>query len=110
MPQAHFDASVESPHLDVILDVGHPLANRVVDGFIKVGGVILFILFSLIARKPIPCQALEILPEIIYIYIYLYPVCSLVVLCGLSLIGVCMEQIGFVHGATQEAYRLVLKG
>jgi hypothetical protein len=41
MPQAHFDASVESPHLDVILDVGHPLANRVVDGFIKVGGVIL---------------------------------------------------------------------
>jgi hypothetical protein len=56
MPQAHFDASVESPHLDVILDVGHPLANRVVDGFIKVGGV------------------------------------------------------GFVHGATQEAYRLVLKG
>jgi hypothetical protein len=55
MPQAHFDASVESPHLDVILDVGHPLANRVVDGFIKVGGV------------------------------------------------------GFVHGATQEAYRLLLK-
>jgi len=49
-------------------------------------------------------------PGDIYIYIYLYPVSSLVVLCGLSLIGVCMEQVGFVHGATQEAYRLVLKG
>jgi hypothetical protein len=109
MPQAHFDASVESPHLDVILDVGHPLANRVVDGFIKVGGVIL-LCSSLLARKPIPCQAMAILPEI-FTYISIYIQCAAwLYLCGLCLIGVCMEQVGFVHGATQEAYRLVLKG
>jgi hypothetical protein len=40
MPQAHFDATVESPHLDVLVDLGNPFLNRVFDGFVKVGGVI----------------------------------------------------------------------
>ncbi|KAH9302508.1 hypothetical protein KI387_014091, partial [Taxus chinensis] len=29
----------KSPNVDVLVDLGHPLVNRVVDGFIKVGGV-----------------------------------------------------------------------
>jgi hypothetical protein len=39
MPQAHFDATVESPHVDVLVDLGNPFLNRVFDGFVKVGGV-----------------------------------------------------------------------
>jgi hypothetical protein len=46
MPQAHFDATVESPHLDVLVDLGNPFLNRVFDGFVKVAGVrnIMFLL------------------------------------------------------------------
>lgn len=32
-------AAVEKPNLDVIVDLGHPLLNSSVDGFLKVGGV-----------------------------------------------------------------------
>jgi hypothetical protein len=39
MPRAHLNASVETPNVDVLVDLGHPLLNRVFDGFVKVGGV-----------------------------------------------------------------------
>lgn len=39
MVRSRFSASVESPKVDVIVDLGHPLLNYSVDGFLKVGGV-----------------------------------------------------------------------
>ena len=39
MPRARVNASYETPTVDVLVDLGHPLLNRVVDGFVKVGGV-----------------------------------------------------------------------
>ncbi|KAJ7537693.1 hypothetical protein O6H91_11G017400 [Diphasiastrum complanatum] len=39
MSQARLHFNDESPKVDVLVDMGHPLLNRVVDGFIKVGGV-----------------------------------------------------------------------
>ena len=39
MASAHVNASIDTPHVDVLVDLGHPLLNRVVDGFVKVGGV-----------------------------------------------------------------------
>ncbi|KAG0569139.1 hypothetical protein M758_6G063500 [Ceratodon purpureus] len=39
MVRSRLSASVESPNLDVIVDLGHPLLNTSVDGFLKVGGV-----------------------------------------------------------------------
>jgi len=39
MARAHVNASIDTPHVDVLVDLGHPLLNRVVDGFVKVGGV-----------------------------------------------------------------------
>lgn len=41
MVRAHVDATLQTPHphADFLVDLGHPLLNRVVDGFVKVGGV-----------------------------------------------------------------------
>eukprot|EP00246_Nothoceros_aenigmaticus_P017307 TRINITY_DN838_c0_g1_i1.p1 TRINITY_DN838_c0_g1~~TRINITY_DN838_c0_g1_i1.p1 ORF type:complete len:149 (+),score=21.82 TRINITY_DN838_c0_g1_i1:120-566(+) len=39
MPHAKISASADSPTVDVLVDLGHPLLNRMVDGFVKVGGV-----------------------------------------------------------------------
>ncbi|KAI5078900.1 hypothetical protein GOP47_0006571 [Adiantum capillus-veneris] len=39
MPRARVNANFDSPNVDVMVDMGHPLLNRVVDGFLKVGGV-----------------------------------------------------------------------
>lgn len=39
MVKAYVDASFERPQVDFLVDLGHPLLNRVVDGFVKVGGV-----------------------------------------------------------------------
>ena len=41
MAKAEFDATIRTPHahVDFLVDLGHPLLNRVVDGFVKVGGV-----------------------------------------------------------------------
>ncbi|EFJ27534.1 hypothetical protein SELMODRAFT_441602 [Selaginella moellendorffii] len=38
MPQARVNTSFDGPNVDVLIDMGHPLLNRIVDGFIKVGG------------------------------------------------------------------------
>ncbi|BBN13763.1 hypothetical protein MPTK1_6g06100 [Marchantia polymorpha subsp. ruderalis] len=37
--KANIDAGIENPKRNVIVDFGHPLINRVFDGFVKVGGV-----------------------------------------------------------------------
>jgi hypothetical protein len=39
MVRSRLSASVEAPTVDVIIDVGHPLPNYALDGFLKVGGV-----------------------------------------------------------------------
>lgn len=39
MAQASVSASIQAPSVDVMVDLGNPLLNRVVDGFIKVGGI-----------------------------------------------------------------------
>lgn len=39
MPRGRVSAYVRSPTVDVIIDTGHPLLNRTVDGFLKIGGV-----------------------------------------------------------------------
>ncbi|XP_073385181.1 outer envelope pore protein 16, chloroplastic isoform X1 [Physcomitrium patens] len=39
MVRSRLSAAVEKPNLDVIVDLGHPLLNSSVDGFLKVGGV-----------------------------------------------------------------------
>jgi len=39
MVRSKFSASLDAPKVDVIVDVGHPLLNVSVDGFLKVGGV-----------------------------------------------------------------------
>jgi hypothetical protein len=39
MVRSRLSASVEDPSLNVIVDLGHPLANTSVDGFLKVGAV-----------------------------------------------------------------------
>lgn len=39
MSRAHVNASFEPAHVDFLVDLGHPMLNRVVDGFVKVGGV-----------------------------------------------------------------------
>ncbi|KAG6557648.1 hypothetical protein Mapa_000929 [Marchantia paleacea] len=39
MPKARINAQMDAPQIDVLVDLGHPLLNRVFDGFVKVGGV-----------------------------------------------------------------------
>ncbi|MCO5562661.1 hypothetical protein L7F22_016289 [Adiantum nelumboides] len=39
MPEARVNTDFETPNVDVLIDLGHPLLNRMVDGFVKVGGV-----------------------------------------------------------------------
>lgn len=39
MPKARVNAQIDTPTVDVLVDMGHPLLNRIVDGFVKVGGV-----------------------------------------------------------------------
>ncbi|KAL2643957.1 hypothetical protein R1flu_011544 [Riccia fluitans] len=39
MVKARVNAQMDAPQLDVLVDLGHPLLNRVFDGFVKVGGV-----------------------------------------------------------------------
>lgn len=39
MPHARVSARVQSPTVNVIVDMGHPFLNRTVDGFFKIGGV-----------------------------------------------------------------------
>jgi hypothetical protein len=43
MVRSRLSASVEAPTVDVIIDVGHPLPNYALDGFLKVGGVYLHV-------------------------------------------------------------------
>jgi hypothetical protein len=37
MPHGRFAASFDSPSVDVIVDLGNPVLNYTLDGFIKVG-------------------------------------------------------------------------
>ncbi|KAJ7537734.1 hypothetical protein O6H91_11G019300 [Diphasiastrum complanatum] len=39
MPQARVSGTVRSPSVNVFIDMGHPLLNRTVDGFLKLGAV-----------------------------------------------------------------------
>ncbi|CAM6101616.1 unnamed protein product [Calypogeia fissa] len=39
MPNARVDASLGKPQVEVLVDIGHPILNRVFDGFVKVAGV-----------------------------------------------------------------------
>lgn len=39
MPRACVNGHLDTPSVDVLVDMGQPLLNRVVDGFLKVGGV-----------------------------------------------------------------------
>ncbi|XP_026423889.1 outer envelope pore protein 16, chloroplastic-like [Papaver somniferum] len=39
MPSSSFSGSVSSPKVDVAIDMGHPLLNHTVDGFLKIGAV-----------------------------------------------------------------------
>ncbi|XP_065877066.1 outer envelope pore protein 16, chloroplastic [Euphorbia lathyris] len=39
MPSSRFGASLSSPKLDVAIDMGNPLLNLTVDGFLKIGTV-----------------------------------------------------------------------
>lgn len=39
MPEARVYANVDKNNVEFLIDLGHPLLNRVVDGFVKVGGV-----------------------------------------------------------------------
>ncbi|WCJ20586.1 Outer envelope pore protein 16-1 chloroplastic [Euphorbia peplus] len=39
MPHSRFGASLSSPKVDVAIDMGHPLLNHTVDGFLKIGTV-----------------------------------------------------------------------
>ncbi|CAM6125489.1 unnamed protein product [Calypogeia fissa] len=39
MTGARIDASLEKPQVDVLVDLGHPLPNRVFDAVVKCGGV-----------------------------------------------------------------------
>jgi len=52
MPHSSISGSVSSPQVDVVIDMGNPLLNLTVDGFLKIGAVIsqplqlfLFLLF-----------------------------------------------------------------
>jgi len=52
MPHSSISGSVSSPKVDVVIDMGNPLLNLTVDGFLKIGAVIsqllqlfLFLLF-----------------------------------------------------------------
>jgi hypothetical protein len=47
MPHGRFAASFDSPSVDVIVDLGNPILNYTLDGFIKVGGVKCFFLMEL---------------------------------------------------------------
>ncbi|KAG9454717.1 hypothetical protein H6P81_007621 [Aristolochia fimbriata] len=39
MPSTTFSGSLTSPKVDVFVDMGNPLLNRTVDGFLKIGAV-----------------------------------------------------------------------
>ena len=39
MPRARVFTHVQSPSVDVVIDMGHPFLNRTVDGFLKIGTV-----------------------------------------------------------------------
>lgn len=39
MPSSGFSGSLTGPKVDVAIDMGHPLLNITVDGFLKIGTV-----------------------------------------------------------------------
>lgn len=39
MPHSRFSGSLNSPKVDVAIDMGNPLLNLTVDGFLKIGTV-----------------------------------------------------------------------
>ncbi|KAL8137073.1 hypothetical protein V2J09_003074 [Rumex salicifolius] len=39
MPMGSISGSLSSPRVDVVVDMGHPLLNRTVDGFLRIGTV-----------------------------------------------------------------------
>jgi hypothetical protein len=39
MPHGRISANVHSPTVGVVIDMGNPLLNRTVDGFLKIGTV-----------------------------------------------------------------------
>ncbi|KAJ4977929.1 hypothetical protein NE237_008709 [Protea cynaroides] len=39
MPSSRFSGSLSSPKVDFVIDMGNPLLNRTVDGFLKIGTV-----------------------------------------------------------------------
>jgi hypothetical protein len=46
MPRSRFSGSLTTPKVDVAIDMGNPLLNLTVDGFLKIGTVrIFFILY-----------------------------------------------------------------
>jgi hypothetical protein len=41
MPVSSISGSVSSPQVDVVIDMGNPYLNLTVDGFLKIGTVII---------------------------------------------------------------------
>lgn len=39
MPRSRFAGSINSPKVDLVVDMGNPFLNRTVDGFLKIGTV-----------------------------------------------------------------------
>ncbi|KAI3981213.1 hypothetical protein MKX01_041352 [Papaver californicum] len=39
MPRSSFSSSLSTPKVDFAIDMGHPLLNHTVDGFLKIGTV-----------------------------------------------------------------------
>lgn len=61
MVHSSLSASVQSPTVDVIVDLGHPLLNYSVDGLIKVGGVRIFFHHAQLRIREWPIERDEIM-------------------------------------------------
>eukprot|EP01018_Ginkgo_biloba_P033016 Gb_27744 [translate_table: standard] len=79
MSKARVSAEFDSSNVDVLVDMGHPLLNRVVDGFIKVGGCFCVFAFFLAL-----VHATESYSE-------------------------ALAQVGALKAASQDAYKLILQ-
>lgn len=69
MVHSSLSASVQSPTVDVIVDLGHPLLNYSVDGLVKVGGVRIFFHHAQLRIREWPSGRDEIM------HISLLPIC-----------------------------------
>lgn len=69
MVHSSLSASVQSPTVDVIVDLGHPLLNYSVDGLVKVGGVRIFFHHAQLRIREWPSERDEIM------HIVLLPIC-----------------------------------